>query len=62
MNVLTKLDSNSFNKTTNVNFMVAVEEKSLGFNIWVSWISVQNVMAIHLIVEIFRSGPMWWTD
>lgn len=31
--------------------------------IWGPWTSEQNFMAIHLIfVEIFQSGPKFWTD
>ncbi len=37
--------------------------KSIGFVLWEPWVSVQNVMTIHVIVVgIFQSGPKWWTN
>ncbi len=36
--------------------------KSLGVIPWRPWMSIKNVMAIHPIIEIFQSGPKWWTN
>ncbi len=37
--------------------------KSVGFVLWGPSMSVQNFMAIHLIiVDTFQSGLKWWTD
>ncbi len=40
-----------------VNLMVVLEEKitKVGFFLWGPWMSVQNFMAINLIVEIFQA-------
>lgn len=32
------------------------------FVLWGPWISVQNIMSIHPLVEIFQSGPTSWTN
>ncbi len=60
MNVCTNFNGNLSRK---VNLLVALDEnvrgslKLVGFILWRSWISVQNVMAILLIVvQIFNSG------
>ncbi len=34
--------------------------KSLGFIFWATWISGSNF--IPIVVEMFQSGPKWWTD
>lgn len=51
--------------TTNVNLIVALDEKftkSLGLILWVLEVSVSKFMAIHsMVVEIFLFGPKWWT-
>ncbi len=36
--------------------------KPLGFILWGAWMSVPNFTVIHqIVVEIFQSGPKWWT-
>lgn len=34
--------------------------KPVGPFLWEPWRSAQNVMPIHLKVEIIESGPKWW--
>lgn len=36
--------------------------KLVGVIFWVPWMSCQGFTTIHQIVEIFPSGPKWWTS
>lgn len=66
MNVCMKFHGNPLNScqdvslnTTNVNLLVALEEKSVG-RLGTMFCNVCNKLAIHPIVgEIVQSGPKW---
>lgn len=49
-------------KTTNVYFVVVLEEKSGYYEHIVPRMSIQKIIAIQPIVVIFQSGPVWLID
>lgn len=47
------------NSYWDISLKITKVPKSIGFNIWRLWTSVQNVMTVHVVEKKFQSASKW---